>query len=125
LGRPSGAAVGKLYQVDLATGASSSQAFDWSGFIGGVTTDGLIVGADSASGAWYVAVIDPLTAAVTKKGTFSGIDGVSSVVYDSTLNVAPTVGTDARGTAYLYSVDLTTGVGTQVPTNGNYILAKQ
>lgn len=109
MGQASGAASGKLYQVELGTGASSSQDLNWSGFIGGVTTDGQIVGAESVSGVWYGALIDPQTALVTKKMPFGDLSAVSYVVYDSTLNVAHTVGSNLQGKVFLYSLDFSSG----------------
>ncbi len=125
LGQPSVAANGKLYQVDLDTGASSSQDFKWSGFIGGVTADGQIVGAESVSGVWYGALIDPQTAVLTKQVPIGDLSAASYVVYDSTLNVGRTVGSDLQGKTFLYSFDFSSGTFSQVPTNPRYTLAKQ
>jgi hypothetical protein len=129
LGAPAGSnAPSKLYSLALTDGMVSSQPFPWDGFIGGVTPDGQIVGADfdSTSG-WYCATIDPVTAVVTKKGALVDIGGLSSLVYDSTQNIAYSVTLDSssNGISYLFGLDLTTGVETKVQTSHEYTLAKQ
>ena len=105
----------------------SYRALDWDGLLGGVTLDGQIVGASSDSNGWYVATIDPLTLAVTRKGAFGDIGGMTYLVYDSTQNTAYTVGSSptSNGASFVYSVNLTNGASTKVATAHPYLLAKQ
>lgn len=123
LGNPS-----KFYSLDLTNGTVSSQPFPWNGFIGGVTTDGQIVGAnfDPTTG-WHVVTIDPTTLAMKQKGALVDIGGLSYLVYDSTQNIAYSVTIDSSpdGKSYLFGFNLTTGVETKVPTSQRYQLAKQ
>jgi len=125
LGSPTNTPASELYTLDLATGVSSSAPLAWAGFIGGVTATGQLVGANKDGSGWFVALIDPNTRTVTRKGSFGDLQGMGALVYDSTRGVAHTVGSNASGSAFLYNLDLATGIDTQAPTNLRYVLAKQ
>jgi hypothetical protein len=128
LGTPAGTAPSKFYSLDLADGTVSSQTFAWDGFIGGVTPDGQVVGANfDLTNGWYVVTIDPITVAMTQKGALTNINGLAYLVYDSTQNIAYSVTEDStsNGISYLVGLDLTTGVETMVQTGQSYSLAKQ
>ena len=114
-----------LYDIDLSDGSSSSQPLPWSGYIGGVTTNGQIVGMSKVASNWTVSTIDPTTNTVTQRGTLTDFGGGSAIVYDPTLNVAHTVSTNAQGVNLLYSLDLASGAETQVEVKHGYVLAKQ
>jgi len=115
----------RLYSLDLSNGSSSSLPLPWDGFLGGVTSTGQIVAAGSDGSGWVVSVIDPLTASVIKKGMLGDLSAAASLVYDPALGIAHTVGMSAQGVTSLYSLDLASGVSTQVPLKRSYILAKQ
>jgi hypothetical protein len=117
----------QLYTLDLADRSVSTQLLDWRGFFGGVTSSGLIVAADVYGAGWSVATIDPLTAEVTRRGTFLDLSGMGYLVFDPTRNVAHTVSFDSSQdrVSYLFSVNLTSGASTKLPTGQPYQLAKQ